>query len=59
METGVLSTTNGSARVRVGSTDLLIGVKAGLVVVDGMSTYRNRLNFFVDCSANAAPQFAG
>ncbi|VDD88251.1 unnamed protein product [Enterobius vermicularis] len=59
LETGVLSTTNGSARVRLGSTDLLIGIKADLIVVDDMPSYKNRLNFTVDCSANAAPQFAG
>ncbi|VDN18724.1 unnamed protein product [Gongylonema pulchrum] len=59
IQTGVLATTNGSARVRLASTDLLIGVKAELVTVDDMAEYRNRLNFFVDCSANATPLFAG
>uniref|UniRef100_A0A0N5AZ04 Ribosomal RNA-processing protein 42 n=1 Tax=Syphacia muris TaxID=451379 RepID=A0A0N5AZ04_9BILA len=59
VETGVLPTANGSARVRLGSTDLLIGIKADLVVVDDMSSYSNRLNFSIDCSANATPKFAG
>ncbi|KAK6114272.1 3' exoribonuclease family domain 1 protein [Brugia pahangi] len=54
VQTGVLATTNGSARVQIGSTDLLIGVKAELISVD-TTVYRNRLNFFVDCSANATP----
>ncbi|KAK6113521.1 3' exoribonuclease family domain 1 protein [Brugia pahangi] len=58
VQTGVLATTNGSARVQIGSTDLLIGVKAELISVD-TTVYRNRLNFFVDCSANATPLFAG
>lgn len=59
VQTGVLATTNGSARVRIGSTDLLIGVKAELINVESVAVYRNRLNFFVDCSANATPLFAG
>uniref|UniRef100_A0A915Q171 Ribosomal RNA-processing protein 42 n=1 Tax=Setaria digitata TaxID=48799 RepID=A0A915Q171_9BILA len=59
VQTGVLATTNGSARVRIGSTDLLIGVKAELANVENVDFYRNRLNFFVDCSANATPLFAG
>ncbi|EFO25643.1 3' exoribonuclease [Loa loa] len=59
VQTGVLATTNGSARVRIGSTDLLIGVKAELISVENIALYRNRLNFFVDCSANATPLFAG
>ncbi|VDN07639.1 unnamed protein product [Thelazia callipaeda] len=59
VQTGVLPTTNGSARVRIGSTDLLIGIKADLVTVQNTAFCRNRLNFFVDCSANATPLFAG
>lgn len=59
VQTGVLATTNGSARVRIGSTDLLIGVKAELINIESVALYRNRLNFFVDCSANATPLFAG
>uniref|UniRef100_A0A1I8EVH5 Ribosomal RNA-processing protein 42 n=1 Tax=Wuchereria bancrofti TaxID=6293 RepID=A0A1I8EVH5_WUCBA len=59
VQTGVLATTNGSARVQIGSTDLLIGVKAELISVESIAVYRNRLNFFVDCSANATPLFAG
>uniref|UniRef100_A0A0M3I1E8 Ribosomal RNA-processing protein 42 n=1 Tax=Ascaris lumbricoides TaxID=6252 RepID=A0A0M3I1E8_ASCLU len=59
VETGVLATTNGSARVRLASTDLLIGVKAELTVVEDFEHYRNRINFFVDCSANATPLFVG
>ncbi|CAG9532923.1 unnamed protein product [Cercopithifilaria johnstoni] len=59
VQTGVLATTNGSSRVRIGSTDLLIGVKAELINVENLALYRNRLNFFVDCSANATPLFAG
>ncbi|VDK49421.1 unnamed protein product [Anisakis simplex] len=59
VETGVLPTTNGSARVRLASTDLLIGVKAELTTVTNLEEYRNRINFFVDCSANATPLFVG
>ncbi|MFH4976244.1 hypothetical protein AB6A40_002953 [Gnathostoma spinigerum] len=59
LETGVLSTTNGSARVRLSSTDLLIGVKADLTEIDDVQSYRNRLKFYIDCSANATPSFEG
>ncbi|KAI1726875.1 3' exoribonuclease family, domain 1 domain-containing protein [Ditylenchus destructor] len=59
LETGVLSSTNGSARVRIDTTDVLVGIKAEMTAVDDSSCCANRLKFFVDCSAIASPKFAG
>uniref|UniRef100_A0A914WCQ7 Ribosomal RNA-processing protein 42 n=1 Tax=Plectus sambesii TaxID=2011161 RepID=A0A914WCQ7_9BILA len=60
VETGVLSTTLGSARVRLASTDVLVGVKAEIDEIDCKQTEKKgRIRFFVDCSANATPLFAG
>ena len=59
LETGVVSNTNGSCRLRLGETDLLVGVKAELGEPHPATPRRGRLEFFVDCSANAAPEFEG
>jgi len=60
VETGVLSTTLGSARVRLATTDVLVGVKAEIDTIDCKQTEpKGRIRFFVDCSANATPLFAG
>lgn len=59
LETGVVSNTNGSCRLRLGETDLLVGVKAELGEPHPSTPKHGRLEFFVDCSANAAPEFEG
>ncbi|GMR33197.1 hypothetical protein PMAYCL1PPCAC_03392, partial [Pristionchus mayeri] len=59
VERGVLSTTDGSSRVRIGDTDVLCGVKCELVECEDSSKETERLVFSVDCSANATPQFIG
>merc|ERR1712136_462769 len=59
LETGVVSNTNGSARVRLGETDVLVGVKAELGEPNPSAPRHGRLEFFVDCSANATPEFEG
>lgn len=59
LETGVVSNTNGSCRLRLGETDLLVGVKAELGEPHPSTPSCGRLEFFVDCSANAAPEFEG
>jgi len=62
VESGVLPLANGSARVRIGEdeTDVLVSVKADLITEDSIEeSLRNRLNFFVDFSAIASPEFAG
>ncbi|CAL1537140.1 unnamed protein product [Lymnaea stagnalis] len=59
VETGLISNTNGSARVRLASTDILVGVKVQLVPVDPNKPNVGRIEFFLDCSANATPAFEG
>lgn len=59
IEFGVLSGSNGSARVQIGSTDVLVAVKAELNSVEKGEPITNCLKFFVDISANASPKFAG
>ena len=72
MERRVLSTTDGSARVRIDKTDVLVsfynywpifynqvGVKCELQNFDDASKVVNKIRFSVDCSANASPQFEG
>uniref|UniRef100_A0A914DGJ6 Ribosomal RNA-processing protein 42 n=1 Tax=Acrobeloides nanus TaxID=290746 RepID=A0A914DGJ6_9BILA len=59
IESGVLATTDGSARIRIGTTDVLVGIKAELATVENTQEAVNRIKFFVDFSANATPQFEG
>ncbi|XP_071091631.1 exosome complex component RRP42-like [Haliotis cracherodii] len=59
IETDVVSNTTGSARVRLANTDVLVGVKAELSAPTTEKPDRGRLEFFVDCSANATPEFEG
>ncbi|XP_061197232.1 exosome complex component RRP42-like [Saccostrea echinata] len=59
LETGLLSNTTGSARVRLANTDILAGVKAELDKPSPDKPNKGRLEFFVDCSANATPVFEG
>lgn len=59
VETDVVSNTSGSARVKLGHTDILVGVKAEMAVPKHERPYEGYLEFFVDCSANATPEFEG
>uniref|UniRef100_A0A0B7A1K3 Ribosomal RNA-processing protein 42 n=1 Tax=Arion vulgaris TaxID=1028688 RepID=A0A0B7A1K3_9EUPU len=59
VETGLISNTNGSARVRLASTDILVGVKVQLTPVNPKKPEDGRIEFFLDCSANATPAFEG
>ncbi|KAM7283494.1 exosome complex component RRP42 [Ixodes scapularis] len=59
LETGVVSNCSGSAHVRLANTDILVGVKAQLETPDPGSTDQGRIEFFVDCTANADPEFEG
>ncbi|XP_006848982.2 exosome complex component RRP42 [Amborella trichopoda] len=59
IDTGVIPQANGSARVRMGSTDVIASVKAEL---GKPSSYRHdcgKVSIFVDCSPTAAPMFEG
>ncbi|XP_046842125.1 exosome complex component RRP42-like [Xenia sp. Carnegie-2017] len=59
IETDVVSNTSGSARLRLSKTDILVGVKAEIgEPVFGFPDY-GRIEFLVNCSANASPKFEG
>lgn len=59
METGLMSNTSGSARLRLANTEVLVGVKVELEEPRPDAPDRGRIEFFVDCSANATPAFEG
>ncbi|KAH3772642.1 exosome complex component RRP42-like [Dreissena polymorpha] len=59
IETGLVSNTSGSAKIRLANTEILVGVKAELGEPYPEKPDKGRLEFFVDCSANATPEFEG
>ncbi|XP_062846351.1 exosome complex component RRP42 [Trichomycterus rosablanca] len=59
IETDVVSNTDGSAKVSLGQTDVLVGIKAEIGRPRPMVPDEGYLEFFVDCSANATPEFEG
>ncbi|XP_063609050.1 exosome complex exonuclease RRP42-like [Penaeus indicus] len=59
IETGVVSTANGSARVRLDRTDVLVTVKMEIERPLPDQPENGRIHFFVNCSANATPEFEG
>ncbi|KAJ0054816.1 hypothetical protein NL108_005325, partial [Boleophthalmus pectinirostris] len=59
IETDVVSNTDGSAKVTLGHTAVLVGVKAEIGKPRPMLPSEGYLEFFVDCSANATPEFEG
>uniref|UniRef100_A0A8C4XBE5 Exosome component 7 n=1 Tax=Erpetoichthys calabaricus TaxID=27687 RepID=A0A8C4XBE5_ERPCA len=59
VETDVVSNTSGSARVKLGHTDILVGIKAEIGRPKLDRPNKGCLEFFVDCSANATPEFEG
>lgn len=59
VETGIVSNTSGSARLRLSKTDILVGVKAEIGEPRLLKPNQGYIEFFVDCSANASPAFEG
>eukprot|EP00092_Neocalanus_flemingeri_P027564 GFUD01029905.1.p1 GENE.GFUD01029905.1~~GFUD01029905.1.p1 ORF type:complete len:293 (+),score=89.54 GFUD01029905.1:76-954(+) len=59
LETGVVSHASGSCHLRLANTDILVGVKAELETPLPGAPDCGRVEFFVDCSANATPTFEG
>lgn len=51
--------TNGSSRLRIGNTDVLVGIKLEVDTPFPDSPNTGKLEFFVDCSAVATPEFEG
>ncbi|XP_043228118.1 exosome complex exonuclease RRP42-like isoform X2 [Amphibalanus amphitrite] len=59
LETGLVTHAAGSARLRLATTDVLVGVKAEVGEPLPERPRAGRLQFSVDCSANASPEFEG
>ncbi|XP_034222818.1 exosome complex component RRP42-like isoform X1 [Prunus dulcis] len=59
VETGVISQANGSARVRMGATDVIACVKAELGRPNALQPDKGKVVVNVDCSPTAAPMFEG
>ncbi|XP_045447650.1 exosome complex component RRP42 [Melitaea cinxia] len=59
LETDVVSHASGSARLRLANTDILVGVKTEIDVPKSDNPGLGKIEFFVDCSANATPEFEG
>ncbi|XP_076751457.1 exosome complex component Rrp42 isoform X2 [Xylocopa sonorina] len=59
IETKLMPQTHGSSRLRIGNTDILVGIKVELDVPNADKPYEGKLEFFVDCSATATPAFEG
>ncbi|XP_043263148.1 exosome complex component RRP42 [Colletes gigas] len=59
IETKLMPQTHGSARLRIGNTDILVGIKVELDIPQADKPDEGKLEFFVDCSANATPAFEG
>ncbi|BBG99897.1 3'-5'-exoribonuclease family protein [Prunus dulcis] len=57
VETGVISQANGSARVRMGATDVIASVKAELGRPNALQPDKGKVVVNVDCSPTAAPMF--
>ncbi|XP_033217248.1 exosome complex exonuclease RRP42 [Belonocnema kinseyi] len=59
IESKLMEQVNGSARVRLGNSDIMAGVKLEIDAPFPDSPFEGKLEFFVDCSANATPEFEG
>jgi exosome complex component RRP42 len=59
VETDVVSNAAGSARLRLANTDVLVGVKVEIGEPLADQPDEGCIRFFVDCSANATPEFEG
>lgn len=59
IETGIVTHANGSCRLRLANTDVLVAVKSEVDIPPLENPDEGKITFFVDCSANAAPEFEG
>ena len=59
VETDLVTHTSGSSHLRLANTDVLVGVKAELDTPLPGRPKEGHIEFFVDCSANATPEFEG
>ncbi|KAJ7964744.1 exosome complex component RRP42 [Quillaja saponaria] len=59
LETGVIPQANGSARVRMGATEVIASVKAELGRPTPLQPDKGKVSIYVDCSPTAEPAFEG
>lgn len=59
LETDIVTHAFGSARLRLANTDVLVAVKIEVDTPLPERPNEGKLDFFVDCSANATPDFEG
>ncbi|KAI8991098.1 ribosomal protein S5 domain 2-type protein [Mycotypha africana] len=59
VESGILSQASGSARCRLGDSDILVGVKVEIGEVDPLRPKQGRIVCNVECSPSASQQFEG
>ncbi|CAD6338178.1 unnamed protein product [Miscanthus lutarioriparius] len=59
VQTGVIPQANGSARVRLGATEIIASVKAELGKPSILHPDKGKVSIFVDCSPTAEPMFEG
>ncbi|XP_056160535.1 uncharacterized protein LOC115669999 isoform X1 [Syzygium oleosum] len=57
VENGVIPQANGSARVRMGGTDVIASVKAEIGRPSPLQPNKGKVSIYVDCSPTAAPMF--
>eukprot|EP01104_Vermistella_antarctica_P009986 TRINITY_DN2633_c0_g1_i1.p1 TRINITY_DN2633_c0_g1~~TRINITY_DN2633_c0_g1_i1.p1 ORF type:complete len:293 (+),score=58.27 TRINITY_DN2633_c0_g1_i1:198-1076(+) len=57
LETGIVSQANGSARLKLSNTDILIGVKVEIGVPEPRTPSQGKIFFSVECCPFAAPEF--
>ncbi|KAI3509657.1 hypothetical protein L1887_25102 [Cichorium endivia] len=59
VETGVIAQANGSARVKMGKTEVIASVKAELGRPSSSAPDKGKVSIYIDCSPTAAPQYEG
>ncbi|XP_066256031.1 exosome complex component RRP42 [Euwallacea similis] len=59
VETDIVQHAFGSARLRLANTDVLVAVKIEVDTPLPEKPFEGKIEFFVDCSANATPDFEG
>lgn len=59
LEANIVSHAFGSARLRLANTDVLVAVKLEVDTPSYEKPNEGKIEFFVDCSANATPDFEG
>ncbi|KAK2399562.1 exosome complex component RRP42 [Trifolium repens] len=59
VETGVIPQANGSARIRIGATEVIASVKAELGKPSLSQPDKGKVFIYIDCSSTAEPAFEG